>query len=77
MNLEGRQQNVLIVDDEEIISRVLIRGFKRQFKDISVKGVEHGSDAIRAVESTPYDIVFLDINLGSESINGLETLKRI
>ena len=77
MNSEESQRNVLIVDDEEIISRMLIRGLKSQFGDISVLCVKDGFSAIREIESTPYGIVLLDINLGSEGIDGVETLKRI
>ncbi len=64
---------VLIVDDEETIGL----GISEILKDEGFEAayVVSGSDAIKAVKESPYNIVFMDIVM--PGMNGLETFREI
>jgi len=67
---------VLVVDDEKTVRDFLIRLLK--FEAIEAKAVENGFQAIEAVKSEKFDLVFLDIRM--PDIDGIQTyaeLKRI
>ncbi len=64
---------ILIVDDEEIV----IRSCLRILSDSSyvVDSVQDGSEALRKVDETDYDIMILDIMM--PGIDGLEVLQQV
>ncbi len=62
--------HILFVDDEVPIRETLSLYFKK--KGFAVTTAESGTESIRLAETTPFDLVILDINLGGE--NGLELL---
>ncbi|MDD3302371.1 MAG: response regulator transcription factor [Candidatus Gracilibacteria bacterium] len=64
---------VLVVEDNEILSRNLVRYLIS--RDIFAEAAMVGDDGLRKAISKYYDIVILDINL--PGINGLEICKQI
>lgn len=62
--------HILFVDDEVPIRETLKLYFKH--KGFTVTTAESGAESIRLAETTPFDLVILDIDLGGE--NGLELL---
>jgi two-component system, NtrC family, nitrogen regulation response regulator NtrX len=66
--------SVLIVDDERGI-RDTLRGVLED-EGFEVETVETGEDCLKAVETTHYACILLDIWLG-DGIDGLETLKKL
>ncbi len=64
---------VLIVDDEETVGL----GISEILKDEGFEAayVVSGSDAVKAVKESPYNIVFMDIIM--PGMNGLETFREI
>lgn len=65
--------NILIVDDEKSIRLSLEISLKAQGHN--VHAAEDGEAALRRLDSGPYEIAILDINL--PGIDGIEVLKRI
>ena len=63
-------QRILFVDDEIPIREMLSLYFRR--KGFAVTAVATCAEAVQLVETTPFDVVILDINLGGE--NGMELL---
>ena len=72
-----KDKNILVVDDEDSIRQMMFEVITRKFSNISVVSVSSGEEALEKIKSVNYDLIFLDIHLGDESINGLEVLKRI
>jgi two-component system response regulator MtrA len=70
MTLGGR---VLIVDDEFSLRQTLARILQRSGFDVTT--AESGEQSLAFVESTDYDLVYLDLRL--PGMSGLEVLKRI
>ena len=64
---------VLVVDDEEIIRDVLETLLEREGYDVTA--AETGTEALKAFEADPYDLVLLDLMLPDRS--GLEVLREI
>ena len=70
-------KSILVVDDQESICQMMSELITRKFNNISVESVNNGLEAIEKIKSGNYDLIFLDIHLGDEDINGWEVLKRI
>jgi len=64
---------LLVVDDEEINRDLLQRRLER--RGFWVAGAKDGLEALKLIESQPFDLVLLDIML--PGIDGLEVLRRI
>ncbi|UCD84853.1 MAG: response regulator [Deltaproteobacteria bacterium] len=64
---------ILIVDDEESICRNLKRHFKAKGFDVHV--ANNGKSGIELCQTTPIDMVILDLKL--PDVNGLDALKSI
>jgi DNA-binding response OmpR family regulator len=69
----GRAGRVLVVDDEPNI-RTVLRGYL-EADGFAVSEASDGEGALAAVESSPVDVVLLDVML--PGIDGLEVLRRI
>ena len=65
--------SILIVDDERAIRDVLKRFFLN--KGLMAMAAENGRDAIESCNTTPVDVVILDLKL--PDMHGLEVLKQI
>ena len=67
----------------DILTRFILKtecyaNIKKYFSDISVTCVGSGKEAIEEIESGAlYDLVFLDINLKEEEMDGVDVLQRI
>ncbi len=72
-----KDKNILVVDDEGSIRQMMFEAITRKFINISVISVSSGEEALEKIKSVNYDLIFLDIHLGDESINGSEVLKLI
>ena len=70
-------KSILVVDDEDSIRQMMCEMITIKFSNVSVVSVSSGEEALEKIKSVNYDLILLDINLGDESINGLEVLKRI
>lgn len=62
---------ILLVDDENLILYSLSATLKHDGSD--VKAVANGKDALAEIQNSPYDILFLDVNL--PDANGLDIMK--
>ena len=69
-------KSILVVDDEDSIRQMMCEMITIKFSNVSVVSVSSGEEALEKIKSVNYDLILLDINLGDESINGLEVLKR-
>jgi len=84
-----KSYNVLVVDDDEMIRKLLYdilsrfspetvcNKIKNYYTDVSVKCVESSEAAIKEIKRNNYNLILLDIHLGEEKANGVETLKSI
>ncbi len=70
--MKGDVFRVLLVDDDELDARFLMRAFGEFGERVSVTHVESAVHAMEALTSDRFSIVLLDINL--DGTNGLELL---
>lgn len=68
-----KEHTLLIVDDNEMNRQLMSMQFKRAGYNIVL--AKDGYEALELVESTPFDLVLLDIMM--PGINGLEVLEKI
>jgi two-component system OmpR family response regulator len=66
---------VLVVEDSAKMAALIRRGLEEAGHAVDVVG--DGASAIWAATENPYDLVALDIMLGSESIDGFEVCRRL
>ena len=65
---------VLIVDDEEIVRRGFLRVLSGGNHDVET--VANGDEALREMESHPFDVVLLDLRMpGTDGMRVLKTMK--
>ena len=72
-NEENKEKKILIVEDD-MVSRDVIALFLKNLYEISF--AEDGIKAIESAEKENYDLILMDINLGS-GITGIEVMERI
>lgn len=65
---------VLIVEDNKINALVLTKTIQ---KFCITKHVVNDKEAFKAVEEQDWDLIFMDINLGSNSLDGEEIMKTL
>ncbi|MFG1346142.1 response regulator transcription factor [Xanthobacter autotrophicus DSM 431] len=70
--MSGAQLNILVVDDEPAIRRLLVTGLGTQ--GYRVTGAATGGEALAAVAAEPPDLVLLD--LGLPDLGGQDLLRR-
>lgn len=70
MSSSGR---ILIVDDEEVIRQIISWTLRKAGFDVTA--ATEGSEALRLLNSSTYDLVYLDIHM--PEMNGLEILEEI
>jgi DNA-binding NtrC family response regulator len=66
-------KKILLVDDENLIRYSLSTTLRRGGSEVTA--VANGKDALNEVNSTSFDICFLDVNL--PDANGLELMKTV
>jgi DNA-binding NtrC family response regulator len=64
---------VLLVDDEEDFTDALSK--RLEARNLKVKTVNRGEDAIQMVDEHSFDVIILDLSM--PGMDGLETLQRI
>jgi DNA-binding NtrC family response regulator len=65
--------NILVVDDEEVVRRAHVRTLMNA--NCRVHTAANGTDALRVLESEPFDIVLLDLRM--PGIDGMSVLKTV
>ncbi len=65
---------ILIVDDDAI-SRFLIQSFLKSEKDYIVHTVENGTDCLKFVDDNPVDLIISDVEM--DDLTGLEISKTL
>ena len=72
MNAKTR---ILVVDDEEVVRRSHMRVLAGS--DCEVRAVFDGAEALREMESHPFDVVLLDLRMpGMDGMSVLKTIKQ-
>lgn len=66
-------KRILIVEDEENLSRVI--QLELQYENYETKVADNGKDALRYIEEESWDLVLLDIMI--PQLSGLEVLRRV
>jgi DNA-binding NtrC family response regulator len=67
--------NILVVDDEEVVRRSFQRVLASARCDVEAVG--SGEQALKAMETHPFDIVLLDLRMpGMDGMSVLRTMKR-
>jgi excisionase family DNA binding protein len=69
----GRPKRALAVDDEPVIAELIRRLVSEHGFEVTTAGT--GQAALDAIESGPFDVIFLDLVL--PDMNGTEVLRRI
>jgi DNA-binding response OmpR family regulator len=69
----GTTMRILVVDDDEKITRMLHRGLTLEGHKVDVAG--DGQQALRLAALTAYDLVILDVMI--PSIDGIEVCRRL
>lgn len=70
---QDMKRRVLIVDDEPLIRQSLARAIRSE--RIEVKDCSLGTDALEEINTTNYDLCFIDVNL--PDLSGIELMKKI
>src|SRR5215472_6416481 len=66
--------SVLVVDDDETVRASYLRSLSRTDCDVEV--VSNGSEALRQMQSRPFDVVMLDLRMpGMHGMSVLKTIK--
>lgn len=69
---QPKMGNILIVDDDYVSTLISETLLKKHF---NLTSVNNGYDALKAVTENHFDIVLMDINLGDDSMDGIQTMK--
>jgi len=67
------KKNILVIDDDGLITRTLCNLLKRE--GYYASGTESSFEAIEETEDTDYDLIIADIRM--PEIDGVETINRI
>lgn len=68
-----QRARILVVDDEESLADLVSSALR--FGGYEVTSVDNGYDALRAIKSTPCDLIVLDVNM--PELDGFEVCRRI
>lgn len=66
-------KNILIIDDEELITKSLIKLLRSQGYAASI--ALDGTEAMRKIKSEDFDLIICDVRM--PGIDGIETIKQI
>ncbi len=66
---------ILIVDDSHIYRRILNDTLHYKFPNADISEASDGGEALKKIDASPPDLIFMDIRLPDES--GLELTRRI
>ena len=74
-NRRDQMKRIMVVDDEEIIRKVVQDIVSINFRDITVDVVDSGEEALKRTQKRNYDLVFLDMKM--KTVDGMETYRRM
>lgn len=66
-------KNILVVDDEEIITKTLQKLLKKEGYDVDV--AKSGKEALEKIKQKDYNLLIVDVRM--PEIDGIETIKKI
>lgn len=66
-------KNILVIDDEELVTESLKRLLKREGYNVAIS--KNGADAIEKVKKVDFDLIISDIRM--PGLDGIETIKQI
>jgi len=66
-------KKILVVDDEELITKSLLKLLSTEGYNVSVVG--NGKDAIEKVQADDFDLIISDVRM--PDLGGIETIKQI
>jgi CheY-like chemotaxis protein len=66
--------NILIVEDNPINALILRKTFEKQYNCFHVV---NDNDAFAILEEKNFNVILMDINLGGNSLDGTEIMKRL
>ncbi len=69
----GNDRNVLIVDDESVVSDFLVKLLL--LEGVRAKSVDDAYKALEAIKKEKFDFVFLDVRM--PKLNGIDALREI
>jgi len=70
----SEKANILIVDDEEVVRLSELRTLAQA--DCNAEAAWNGTEALRAMEQHPYDVILLDLRMpGLDGMSVLRTIK--
>ncbi len=72
----NRKYSVLVVDDEDQIRQVLSSVLGQLYPDLAVESARDALEAIEKFDREPFNLVLLDMNLGS-GLDGLQLLQAL
>lgn len=67
------EKKILVIDDEELITRSLLKLLSTEGYNVSV--VRNGKDAIEKVHASDFDLIISDVRM--PDLDGIETIKQI
>lgn len=67
-------KNILYVEDDDINALVLTKMLNGHY---NVHVVSDGEQCLEIMQNAAFDLVLMDINLGTGKMNGIETMKKI
>ena len=71
----SKLKNILVVDDDEINSMILIRQIKSYSETLTVLQAKNGEEALLKVESAAVDLIFMDMEM--PVMGGLEATQKL
>lgn len=82
LNISSKSQlrgkfNILVVDDDKIGQKMLVRRFGRSFPEATVECAISGELALDMVETKRYDLITMDHYMKLEEMNGSETIRAL
>jgi CheY-like chemotaxis protein len=69
-----RNANVLVVEDDDTIRRLLV-DYLKQHSDVSVEGARDGVEALHFITTRPYRVVVLDVMM--PKMSGVDVLESL
>lgn len=75
LSLSDVPPKVLIIDDEELVHRLIARFLQKQ--NIQVFGAHTSKEGIERARSERPDVILLDQDLGEDSMDGLDVLREL
>lgn len=71
-----KQRYVLVIDDEEVVTRIFEQAFAGQ-NDFVLDVAKDVREALEKLSAIQYDIIFLDMKLDGHSWSGMQILREI